>query len=91
MSFANAPATCSTSVGTFAFQPNRPSTVAFCCTAPHLVARRREMPSPSASSGSASASMSAAGTASRSPSPITAGAVRYERSASLRNSLPSGA
>ena len=62
MSPAKAPAFCSSTVGTAAFQPKRPSTVSPRVAGSGTRLARPEMPSPSASSGSARARMSSSGT-----------------------------
>ena len=77
MSPWNALATWARTVGSVAFQPNRPTPYA-----PRSTSQTRwtrpETPSPSASSGSASAASVASGTASKSPIPITWFATRGE-------------
>ena len=66
MSPWKAPATCCSTVATFAFHPKRPSAVAPARSS-HTWLGRPEMPSPSSSSGSAASRMSASGIASSRP------------------------
>ena len=76
MSPLSAPAFCCSTVGTFAFQPKRPSAFALRVRASATRLARPEIPSPSSSAGSARSRIVRSGTASSRPTPNTPGATR---------------